>query len=115
MFSWEIYEIFRIVFTRNTSECPLLQVVVTGKCFDQNIFFKKISFDFSHLYFDIQWNLFPGIKDITDLQKLNIWVKCIVIFSTFTFKVEAKGCLHLFTIYQYLPRILRIKRRILNP
>ena len=43
MFFWEIYEIFRTGFTRNTNECKLLQLVVAGKCFDQNIFFKKMS------------------------------------------------------------------------
>ena len=61
---WKIYEIFRTAFTKNTREWWRLQLVVTGKYFDQNIFFKKynISFDFSHLCFDIQWHMFPGQK-----------------------------------------------------
>ena len=41
VFFWEIYEFFRTASTRNTREYRLLQLVVTGKCFDQNIFFKK--------------------------------------------------------------------------
>ena len=41
MFFWEIYEIFRTGFTRNTRECRLLQLVVARKCFVQKIFFKK--------------------------------------------------------------------------
>ena len=32
---------FQKTFIRNTRECRLLPLVVTGKCFDQNIFFKK--------------------------------------------------------------------------
>ena len=63
MFSWEIYEIFRTGFTRNTWECQLLQLVVAGKCFDQNIFFKKYL-----IQFDIQWHVLPGIKCITRLK-----------------------------------------------
>ena len=35
-------------------------------------FSKNISFDLSHLCFDIQWHVFPGIKCITDVQELNI-------------------------------------------
>ena len=35
-------------------------------------FSKNISFNFSHLCFDIQWDVFPGIKCITDFQELNI-------------------------------------------
>ena len=51
MFVWEIYEIFRAGFTRNTRECRLLQIVVAGKCFDQKIFLKK-----NLSRFDIQWH-----------------------------------------------------------
>ena len=64
MFFWEIYEIFRTGFTRNTRECGLLQLVVAGKCFDQNIFFKKYL-----IRFDIQWHVLPGIKCITDVWR----------------------------------------------
>ena len=64
MFFWEIYEIFRTDFTRNTRECRLLQLVVAGKCFDQKIFFKKYL-----IRFDIQWHVLPGIKCITDIWR----------------------------------------------
>ena len=64
MFFWEIYEIFRTGFTRNTRECRLLQLVVAGKCFDQKIFFKKYL-----IQFDIQWHVLPGIKCITDIWR----------------------------------------------
>ena len=52
MFFWEIYEIFRS-FHKNTREWRLLQLVITGKCFDQSIFFKNISFNFFNLCFDM--------------------------------------------------------------
>ena len=64
MFFWEIYEIFRTGFTRNTRECRLLQLVVAGKCFDQNIFFKKYL-----IRFEIQWHVLPGIKCITKVWR----------------------------------------------
>ena len=64
MFFWEIYEIFRTGFTRNTRECRLLQLVVAGKCFDQKMFFKKYL-----IRFDIQWHVLPGIKCITDVWR----------------------------------------------
>ena len=64
MFFWEIYEIFRTGFTRNTRECRLLQLVVAGKCFDQNIFLKKYL-----IQFDIQWHVLPGIKCITKVRR----------------------------------------------
>ena len=60
IFFWEIYEIFRTGFTRNTPKCRLLQLVVAGKCFDQKIFFKKYL-----SRFDIQWHVLSGIKFIT--------------------------------------------------
>ena len=64
MFFWEIYEIFRTGFTRNTRECRLLQLVVAVKCFDQKIFLKK------HLiWFDIQWRVLPGMKCITEVWR----------------------------------------------
>ena len=50
------------VSQENTRECPFLQLVVAGKCFDQNIFFKKYL-----IRFDIQWHLLPGIKCLTDV------------------------------------------------
>ena len=64
MFLWEIYEIFRTGFTRNTRDCWLLQLLVTGKCFDENMFFKKYL-----LRFEIQWHVHPGIKCITEVWR----------------------------------------------
>ena len=64
MFFWEIYEIFRTGFTRNTRECRLLQLVVAGKYFNQKIFFEKYI-----IRFDIQWLALPGIKCITDIWR----------------------------------------------
>ena len=64
MFFWEIYEIFRTGFTRNTRKCRLLQLVVAGKCFDQKIFFKKYL-----MRFDIQWHVLPRIKCITEVWR----------------------------------------------
>ena len=64
MFFWEIYEIYRTGFTRNTRECRLLQLVVIGKCFDQNIFFKKYL-----IRFDIQWHVHPWNKYITEVWR----------------------------------------------
>ena len=64
MFFWEIYEIFRTGFKRNTRQCRLLQLVVAGKCFDQKIFFKKYL-----IRFDIQWHVLPGIKCITEVWR----------------------------------------------
>ena len=64
MFFWEIYEMEQNSFTRNTRECRLLQLAVAGKCFNQNIFFKK------HLIrFNIQWHVLPWIKCITDVWR----------------------------------------------
>ena len=64
MFIWEIYEIFRIDFIRNTRECRLLQLVVSENFFDQNIFLKKYL-----IRFDIQWHVLLGIKCITDVWR----------------------------------------------
>ena len=55
---------FRAGFTRNTCECRLLQLVVTGKCFNQKIFFKKYL-----MQFDIQWHVLPGIKCVTEVWR----------------------------------------------
>ena len=63
-FFWEIYEIFRTGFTRNTRECRLLQLVVAGKCFDQKIFFKKYL-----IRFDIQWHVLLGIKCMIEVWR----------------------------------------------
>ena len=76
MFFWEIYEIFRTGFTRNTRECQLLQLVVAGKCFDQKIFFKKYL-----IRFDIQWHVVPGIKCITDVWRP--FMMCILVCTWF--------------------------------
>ena len=82
MFFWEIYEVFRTAFTRNTRKCQLLQLAVTGKCFNQNIFFKKYLIFL--ICFDIQWHVLRGIKCIADVQELNIWMNkvyyCILNF-----------------------------------
>ena len=61
---WGIYEIVRTGFARNTCECRLLQLVVTGKWFDQKIFLKKYL-----IRFDIQWHVLPGIKCITEVWR----------------------------------------------
>ena len=61
---WEIYEIFRPGFTRNTRECQLLQLVVIGKCFDQKIIFKKYL-----IRFYIQWHVLPRIKWVTEVWR----------------------------------------------
>ena len=42
MFFWEIYKIF----TKNNREWWLLQLVIIGKCYDQNIFFKNYLIQF---------------------------------------------------------------------
>ena len=64
MFFWEIYEILRKGFTRNTNECWFLQLIVTGKCFDQKIFLKKYLTPL-----DIQWHVPPGIKCTTEVWR----------------------------------------------
>ena len=64
MLFWEIYEIFRTGFTRNTHEYLLLQLVVAGKCFNQEMFFRKYI-----IWFDIQWHVLPGIKCITEVWR----------------------------------------------
>ena len=80
MFFWEIYEIFRTGFTRNTRECRLLQLVVTGKCFDQKIFFKKYL-----IRFDIHWHVVPGIKCITELGRpFTMFILVCTCFVQFT-------------------------------
>ena len=42
-FSWEIYKIFTNAFIKKTHEWGLLQLVVTEKCFNQKILFKRIT------------------------------------------------------------------------
>ena len=80
MFFWEIYEIFRTGFTRNTRECRLLQLVVAGKCFDQKIFFKKYL-----IRFDIQWHVLPEIKCITEVWRpFTMFILVCTWFARFT-------------------------------
>ena len=80
MFFWEIYEIFRTGFVRNTRECRLLQLVVAGKCFDQKMFFKEYL-----IRFDIQWHVLPGIKCITDVWRPFMFILVCTWFVRFTF------------------------------
>ena len=81
MFFWEIYEIFRTGFTRNTRECRLLQLVVTGKCFDQKIFFKKYL-----IRFDIEWHVLPRIKRITQVWRpFTMFILVCTWFVRFTY------------------------------
>ena len=54
MFFWEIYEIFRTGFTRNTRKYQVLQLVVAGKYL---------------IRFDIQWLVLPEIKCITEVWR----------------------------------------------
>ena len=42
----------------------MASAIVTGKCFNQNIFFKKYL-----IRFDIQWHVLPGIKYITEVWR----------------------------------------------
>ena len=80
IFFWEIYEIFRTGFTRNTPKCRLLQLVVAGKCFDQKIFFKKYL-----SRFDIQWHVLSGIKCITVVWRpLTMFILVCTWFVRFT-------------------------------
>ena len=81
---WNLWN-FRTAFTRNTRECWRLQLFVTRKCFDQNIFSKNISFDFSHLCFGIKWHVLPEIKCITDVQELHYLNKAYCYISNFYF------------------------------
>ena len=61
MFFWEIYEIFKTGFTRNSRECRLLQLVDIQ--WHVNISFKNL------IQLDIQWHVLPGIKCITDVWR----------------------------------------------
>ena len=77
---WEIYEIFRTGFTRKTRECRLLQLVVAGKCFNQNIFLKKF-----FIQFDIQWHVLPGIKCISEVWRpFTMFILVCTLFVQFT-------------------------------
>ena len=81
MFFWEIYEIFRTGFTRNSRECWLLWLVVAGKYFDQTIFKKKYL-----IWFDIQWHVLLGIKCITEVWRLfMMFILVCTWFVQFTF------------------------------
>ena len=64
MFFWEIYDIFRTGFTRNSRECRPLRLVVAWKYFDRKIFFKKYL-----IRFDIQWHVLLVTKCITDVWR----------------------------------------------
>ena len=88
MFFWEIYEIFRTGFTRNTRECQLLQLVVAGKCFDQKIFFKKYL-----IRFDIQWHVLPEIKCITEVWRPFRCLSWFVLglFGSLLFRLYSSG------------------------
>ena len=93
MLFWEIYEIFRTGFTRNTHEYLLLQLVVAGKCFNQEMFFRKYI-----IWFDIQWHVLPGIKCITEVYKtfhdvyLGLYLVCLVHFSLWCFYLGKCQC-----------------------
>ena len=64
MFFWEIYEIFRTRFTRNSRDCRLLRLAAARKYFDQTIFLKKYL-----IRFDVQWHVLPGIKCTTEVWR----------------------------------------------
>ena len=86
MFFWEIYEIFKTDFKRNNQQCWFLQVVVAGKCFDQNMFLKK------HLiWFDIQWHVLPGIMCIPE-----VWRPLIMFILVCTWFVQFTSLCALF-------------------
>ena len=71
----------RTDFTRNTRKCWLLQLVVAGKCFNQDIFFKKYL-----MWFNIQWHVLPGIKCITKVWRpLTVFILVCTWFVRFTF------------------------------
>ena len=80
MFFWEIYEIFSTGFTRNTRKCWLLQLVVTGKCFNQKMFFKKYL-----IQFDIEWHVLRRITCITDIWRhFMMFILVCICFFQFT-------------------------------
>ena len=75
--------------SQETPATPASAISCHWKMFQPKyIFSKNISFGFSHLFFDIQWHLFPGIKCITDVQELNIWISHIVIFKLLFLKLK---------------------------
>ena len=51
------------------SAVTYLENVSTKKLFFEK---KNFSFNCSHLFFDIQWHVFTGIKCIIDVQELNM-------------------------------------------
>ena len=71
---------FQNSFHKKHPQMPASELVVTGNVSTKIYFSKNISFDFSHLCFDIKWHMLPGIKCITDVKELNIWIRRIVIF-----------------------------------
>ena len=66
--------------TRNNCKCRLLQLVVTGKCFNQKMFFKKYL-----IWFDIQWHVLPGNLTIFHNVFLGLYLVCWVHFSSWFF------------------------------
>ena len=93
MFFWEICEIFRTGFTRNTRKFWLLQLVVAGKRFDQNILFKKYL-----IRFDIQWHVLPWIKLYNRRLKIfhdvyfGLYLVCLVHFSSCFIHLDKWQC-----------------------
>ena len=88
MFLWEIYQIFRTSFTRNTCECLLLQWVVARKCFNRKIFFKKCV-----IRFDIKWHVLPGSKCITEVWRPFRCLSWFVLglFGSLLFRLYSSG------------------------
>ena len=78
MFFWEIYEIFRTGFTRNTRECRLLQLVVLENVSTKIYFLKYL------MRFDIQWHVLPGIKCITEVWRPFMFFLVCTWFVRFT-------------------------------
>ena len=64
---------------KHPCEWRLLQLVVTEKCLDQNIFFKKYLIRFFSFMFWYSVACVPRDKCITDVQELNIWIRHIII------------------------------------
>ena len=68
--------------------CRLLQLVVAGKCFNQNIFFKKYL-----IRFDIQWHVLPEIKCITEVWRPFRCLSWFVLglFGSLLFRLYSSG------------------------
>ena len=111
MFFWEIYEIFRTGFRRNTCQCRLPQLVVTGKYFNQKIFFKNYL-----IRFDVQWHFLLGIKCITEVWRpfTMFILVCSVHFSSCFIDLDKQQRHKRYLNYTYsqLPQFLHIYRKI---